>query len=99
MAPELREQVQAHLGNAYTIERELGGGGMSRVFLAQDVRLERTVVVKVLPPQLAAGVSVDPFEREIHLAAKLHHPTIIPPPTPASLATPLSSPLPHTHTP
>jgi len=78
MAPELREQVQVHLGNAYTIERELGGGGMSRVFLAQDVRLERTVVVKVLPPQLAAGVSVDRFEREIHLAAKLQHPHIVP---------------------
>ena len=78
MAPELREQLQAHLGSAYTIERELGGGGMSRVFLAQDVRLERTVVVKVLPPQLAAGVSVDRFEREIHLAAKLQHPHIVP---------------------
>jgi TolB-like protein len=78
MAPELREQLQAHLGTAYTIERELGGGGMSRVFLAQEVRLERTVVVKVLPPQLAAGVSVDRFEREIHLAAKLQHPHIVP---------------------
>src|SRR5712664_4076704 len=78
MAPELREQVQVHLGNAYTIERELGGGGMSRVFLAQDVRLERTVVVKVLPPQLAVGLSVDRFEREIHLAAKLQHPHIVP---------------------
>jgi tetratricopeptide (TPR) repeat protein len=78
MAPELREQLQAHLGSAYTIERELGGGGMSRVFLAQDARLERTVVVKVLPPQLAAGVSVDRFERETHLAAKLQHPHIVP---------------------
>ena len=78
MAPELREQLQAHLGSAYTIERELGGGGMSRVFLAREVRLERTVVVKVLPPPMAAGVSVDRFEREIHLAAKLQHPHIVP---------------------
>jgi eukaryotic-like serine/threonine-protein kinase len=64
MAPELREQLQAHLGGAYTIERELGGGGMSRVFVAQEVRLERKVVVKVLPPQMAAGVSIDRFEGE-----------------------------------
>src|SRR5260370_39230707 len=78
MAPALREQLQAHRGSAYTIERELGGGGMSRAFLAQDVRIERTVVVKVLPPQLAVGVSVDRFEREIHLAAKLQHPSIVP---------------------
>src|SRR6266849_6579870 len=78
MAPELREQLQAHLGSAYTIERELGGGGMSRVFLAHEVRLGRAVVVKVLPPQLAAGVSADRFEREIHLAAKLQHPHIVP---------------------
>jgi len=78
VAPELREQLQAHLGSAYTIERELGGGGMSRVFLAQEVRLRRSVVVKVLPPQMAAGVSVDRFEREIQLAAKLQHPHIVP---------------------
>ncbi len=42
MAPELREQLQSHLGKGYTLERELGGGGMSRVFLAQEVRLGRT---------------------------------------------------------
>jgi tetratricopeptide (TPR) repeat protein len=78
MAPELREQLQTHLGSAYAVERELGGGGMSRVFLAKEVRPERTVVVKVLPPQLAAGVSVDRFEREINLAAKLQHPHIVP---------------------
>ncbi len=51
---------------------------MSRVFLAQEARLERTVVLKVLPPQMAAGVSVDRFEREIHLAANLQHPHIVP---------------------
>jgi tetratricopeptide (TPR) repeat protein len=78
VAPELREQLQSHLGSAYTIERELGGGGMSRVFLAQEVRLRRSVVVKVLPPQMAAGVSVERFEREIQLAAKLQHPHIVP---------------------
>ena len=75
---DLRERLQAILGAAYRIERELGGGGMSRVFLAEEVRLGRQVVVKVLPPEMAAGVSVDRFEREIHLAAKLQHPHIVP---------------------
>src|SRR5256885_1093927 len=51
---------------------------MSRVFLAQEVRLGRQVVVKVLPPELAAGVSAERFEREIRLAAALQHPHIVP---------------------
>src|SRR5881397_2157345 len=51
---------------------------MSRVFVAQEVRLGRQVVVKVLPPALAAGVSADRFEREIQLAARLQHPHIVP---------------------
>jgi len=51
---------------------------MSRVFLAEEVRLGRQVVVKVLPPEMAAGVSADRFEREIQLAAKLQHPHIVP---------------------
>jgi len=46
---DLRQQLQSTLGNAYTIERELGGGGMSRVFLAEEVRLGRQVVLKLLP--------------------------------------------------
>src|SRR5439155_496030 len=75
---ELRDRLQSALGDAYRIERELGGGGMSRVFLAEEVRLSRQVVVKVLPPELAAGVSADRFEREIQLAAKLQHPHIVP---------------------
>src|SRR5512133_1174284 len=75
---DLRHQLQATLGSAYTIERELGGGGMSRVFLAEDVRLGRKVVVKLLSPELGAGVSADRFEREIRLAARLQHPHIVP---------------------
>jgi len=75
---ELRERLQTALGDSYRIERELGGGGMSRVFLAQEVRLGRQVVVKVLPPELAAGVSAERFEREIRLAAALQHPHIVP---------------------
>src|SRR5205823_4704602 len=50
---------------------------MSRVFLAEEVRLGRSVVVKVLPPEMAAGVSAERFEREIQLAAKLQHPHIV----------------------
>ena len=75
---ELRDRLQSALGDTYRVEKELGGGGMSRVFLAQEVRLGRQVVVKVLPPELAAGVSAERFEREIQLAAKLQHPHIVP---------------------
>lgn len=74
----LLEQLQKSLGSAYTIERELGGGGMSRVFLAMENRLNRLVVVKVLSPDLAAGVNADRFEREIQLAARLQQANIVP---------------------
>ena len=62
----------------YHIERELGGGGMSRVFLADERRLNRKVVIKVLSPELAAGVSAERFEREIQLAASLQQANIVP---------------------
>ena len=75
---ELREQLQAHLGEAFRIERELGGGGMSRVFLATEVRLARTVAVKVLSPELAQGLNAERFEREILLAASLQQANIVP---------------------
>jgi serine/threonine-protein kinase len=74
----LQDQLQAALGSGYSVERELGGGGMSRVFLAEDQRLGRHVVVKVLSPELAADVSADRFEREIRVAAKLQDPRIVP---------------------
>jgi serine/threonine protein kinase len=66
------------LGPGYTIERELQGGGMSRVFVAFDQALQRRVAVKVLPEHLAAAVSVDRFDREILLSAGLQHPNIVP---------------------
>jgi eukaryotic-like serine/threonine-protein kinase len=75
---DVRDQLQATLGGAYTLERELGGGGMSRVFVAHDDSLDRRIVVKVLPPDLAAGVNDERFRREIQLAASLLHPHIIP---------------------
>ena len=75
---ELRDRLQASLGEGYRLERELGGGGMSRVFTAQDTRLGRQIVVKVLSPDLAAGVNSDRFHREILVAAQLQHPHIVP---------------------
>ena len=62
----------------YVVERELGGGGMSRVFLALDKKLERSIVIKVLPHDVGAGISLDRFRREIQVAAKLQHPHIVP---------------------
>jgi serine/threonine protein kinase/Tfp pilus assembly protein PilF len=78
VATDLANQLQATLGDTYTIERELGGGGMSRVFMAEERALGRRVVVKVLSPQLAAGVSAERFRREIQLTARLQHPHIVP---------------------
>ncbi len=75
---DLRERLQASLGSTYTIERELGGGGMSRVILALDADLGRSLVIKVLPPEASTGVSVDRFKREISLAARLQHPHLVP---------------------
>src|ERR1051325_9417728 len=74
---DLKEGLQQKLGSSFTVERELTGGGMSRVFVAFDATLGRRVVVKVLPPELAASVSVDRFKREIMLAATLQHPHIV----------------------
>jgi eukaryotic-like serine/threonine-protein kinase len=71
---DLKDQLQRTLAGTYTLERELGGGGMSRVFLAEETSLGRKVVVKVLPPDLAATVNIERFRREIQLAAKLQHP-------------------------
>ncbi|HEU4525811.1 MAG TPA: serine/threonine-protein kinase, partial [Gemmatimonadales bacterium] len=75
---ELQQRLQSALGDTHRILRELGGGGMSRVFLAEEVRLGRQVVVKVLPPETGAAVNVERFEREIQLAARLQHPHIVP---------------------
>ena len=66
------------LGDAYVLERELGGGGMSRVFVAEEAALGRRVVVKVLAPDLRDTVSVERFRREVRLAARLQHPHIVP---------------------
>jgi serine/threonine-protein kinase len=75
---ELRDQLTAAVGGAFKIGDELGGGGMSRVFVAEDLALGRTVVIKVLHPELAAGVNAERFKREVQLAARLQHPHIVP---------------------
>jgi serine/threonine-protein kinase len=74
----LLQALQAGLGASYAIERELGGGGMARVFLATETALGRQVVLKVLAPELVQSVSADRFRREIQLAARLQHPNIVP---------------------
>ena len=75
---ELRVELQRALGAAFILEGELGGGLMSLVFLATDVRLGRRVVIKVLHPACAAVLSMARFERETLVAARLQHPHILP---------------------
>ncbi|MGH7632127.1 MAG: serine/threonine-protein kinase, partial [Gemmatimonadaceae bacterium] len=74
----LEQRLRTTLGTSYSLERELGGGGMSRVFLVRDTTLDRDIVVKVLSPDLAAGVSAERFMREIKLAAGLQQANIVP---------------------
>src|SRR6201990_2936476 len=74
---DFAEHLQNALGSNYQLDRELAGGGMSRVFVAIDRVLGRKVVVKVLPPELAAGVNRDRFRREIQVAAQLQHPPAV----------------------
>ncbi|MEJ7760795.1 MAG: protein kinase [Gemmatimonadaceae bacterium] len=76
--PALPAQLEAALAGSYRFERELGGGSMSRVFLAEEIKLGRKVVIKVLPPELAVSVSTDRFRREIQFAAQLQHSHIVP---------------------
>ena len=73
----LTTQLADALGLGYTIERELEGGGMSRVFVAYEESLQRRVAIKVLPEHMAASLSVDRFRREILLSAGLQHPHIV----------------------
>jgi tetratricopeptide (TPR) repeat protein/tRNA A-37 threonylcarbamoyl transferase component Bud32/TolB-like protein len=75
---DFRSQLEQSIAAQYTIERELGGGGMSRTYVATEKTLNRKVVIKVLAPELLAGVSVERFNREVLLAARLQHPHIVP---------------------
>ncbi|HUQ21032.1 MAG TPA: serine/threonine-protein kinase [Gemmatimonadaceae bacterium] len=74
----LRDRLNAALSGRYVLDREIGGGGMSSIFVAQELALGRDVVMKVLPPELAAAVSEERFRREVLVAARLQHPHIVP---------------------
>jgi len=78
MTSELTERVKSGLGSSYRIERELGGGGMSYVFVAEETALARRVAIKVLRQDLSAEISTERFKREILFAARLQHPHIVP---------------------
>ena len=75
---ELLDRLHASLTGVYSLERELGRGGMSTVFLAQDLKHDRDVALKVLRPDLASAVGSDRFLREIKVTAALNHPHILP---------------------
>ena len=72
------DRLREALSQSYSIDRELGKGGMATVYLAQDVKHDRVVALKVLHPDLAASLGPDRFLREIKLAARLNHPHILP---------------------
>jgi serine/threonine-protein kinase len=71
-------RLKKALADRYTIERELGSGGMATVYLAQDLKHNRQVAVKVLDPNLAQALGAERFLREIETAANLTHPHILP---------------------
>ncbi len=74
---ELHARVAAALAERYTIERELGRGGMATVLLAKDLQHDRPVALKILLPELAQTLGADRFKREIRVAARLQHPNIL----------------------
>ena len=71
------DRLRSAVAHEYTIDRELGRGGMATVYLAQDVKHERLVALKVLHPDLAASLGPDRFLREIKVVARLNHPHIL----------------------
>src|SRR5829696_7071226 len=71
------ESLKAALADRYTLERELGRGGMATVYLAHDLRHDRSVALKVLHPDLTTTLGPDRFQREIRYAARLQHPHIL----------------------
>src|SRR5258708_26460848 len=74
----VREALSADLGDRYTIERELGRGGMATVYVAEDLRHSRQVAIQVLRSDVAAAIGAERFLREIAIAARLTHPHVLP---------------------
>ncbi len=75
---DLLEQLKNTFADLYTVESEMKGGGMSRLFLATDVALRRRVVIKILPPDLVSPMMLARFRRESEVTAQLQHPHILP---------------------
>ena len=76
--PELLGRLQSALADRYRLDREVGAGGMATVYLADDVRHDRRVALKVLRPELAAVIGAERFLAEIKITANLQHPHILP---------------------
>jgi serine/threonine-protein kinase len=74
---DLLERLKSALADRYRLERELGRGGMAVVYLAQDLKHDRPVAIKVLKPELAATMGSERFLREIEISARLNHPNIL----------------------
>ncbi len=70
--------MKTALQDRYTVDREIGSGGMATVYLAEDLKHHRNVAVKVLRPELAAALGPERFLQEIEIAAQLHHPHVLP---------------------
>jgi tRNA A-37 threonylcarbamoyl transferase component Bud32/tetratricopeptide (TPR) repeat protein len=75
---DVADRLRAALAGRYELEREVGRGGMAVVYLSRDLKHDRRVAVKVMRPELAASLATDRFLREIHIAAELQHPLIVP---------------------
>ena len=78
MTGAVAERLSAALGGRYRIERELGAGGMATVYLAEDLKHDRKVAIKVLKPELAAVLGAERFVQEIKTTASMSHPHILP---------------------
>ncbi|MBK8003593.1 MAG: protein kinase [Gemmatimonadetes bacterium] len=78
MSDTILERLRAALGERYTIDRQVGQGGMATVYGATDRKHNRQVAIKVLRPELAATIGGDRFLREIEVSARLQHPHIVP---------------------
>ncbi len=76
--PSSLEDLRAALAGRYEIEKEIGQGGMATVYLAQDLKHDRHVAIKVLRPELAAVLGAERFVQEIKTTANLQHPHILP---------------------
>jgi len=75
---DIRPQLQAALGDVYALDREFGGSGRSRIFLATEIRLGRVVVIKVVAPEEGSELFADRFAREVKFASRLQHANIVP---------------------